>query len=225
LYLYHSTIDPVSIPYPQGFRIAAPVVCSVLGMFFFICAAYRCQTFEVDTTQVHTGQNMGFSASRIGFWSFEDHSKDCRSYPDGFDPDGPMKFGRAIGILGSILGLTLVVMLLVASCLRYPARRMVFGAMGGCMILMAVFALLLFVGLSSNPFDMDGWDLKVGNTGWRIIPSAFFWLAAAFATLFTMKEREVTGVAPTTTTPLDMPDELDQKAAAAADPEVQDVTN
>ena len=90
------------------------------------------------------------------------------------------------------------------------------------MILMAVFALLLFVGLSSNPFDIDGWDLKVGSTGWRILPSAFFWLAAAFATLFTMKEREVTGVAPTT--PAILPAELDQKAAAAADPEVQDVT-
>ena len=88
------------------------------------------------------------------------------------------------------------------------------------MILMAIFALLLFVGLSSNPDDIDGFDLDVGAAGWCIIPSAFFWVAAAYATAFTMEARD-DGGAPTTTPPAAMHAEPNQKAVAAGDPEVQ----
>jgi len=179
-----------------------------LGIILFNTAAYSCQSFEVDPLGV-------------GYWSFEDFDGDCAAYSDEFDPDGPFKFGRAIGIIGSILGYTLIIMLLVASCVRYPLGRKIFFVMGGCMILMSIFALLLFVGLSSDHFDIGTLELEVGAAGWCIIPSFFFWVAAAFATALTMKARD-DGGAPTSTPPAAMHAGTEQKAAPI--PEVQDVT-
>ena len=99
--------------------------------------------------------------------------------PDGVDFDAPVKTGRAFGVMGSILGLALFIMYAMAS------PRVFFGIMGNGTILMALFTLILLVGLQG----FRDADPELAGAGHCIFPSAFCWGAAGVTTLFSMEER------------------------------------
>jgi len=164
----------------------APIICSFVGLIFFHVPAFSCVTFHYDSPH----------PVGVGYWGFEEpvtyypytYSTDeytCKSYAKEADLDSLVKFGRAIAIIGTFIGWVIVITLLFASCIRFPGRKIFCGVMGAFMFLMAVLVLLLLVGVQSDA----EYELEVNTAGYMVIPSAVFWIAAAFTTLFTMEER------------------------------------
>jgi len=158
---------------PYGARIVAPIICTGVGLALFQATAFSCNTFDSPN------ENVGY-----GFWGwYNDYYEECDDYGDVWDVDAPTKFGRAIGILGALLGWVTFITLLVASCVRFPGPKIFFRILGSCMFVMAIFALLLLVGLASEPNEM-------GGPAYCVIPGALFWIAAGVTTMFFMQERD-----------------------------------
>ena len=155
----------------------------MLGLIFFHVAAFGCKTFEVDKTEL-----FGVSKVKLGYWGvkhpYDDNS--CLGYDNNEEFDGVWKFGRFVGVFGALLVWLVFFLVMTASCFHYPYPKVVFGSIGGCMLLLALFSLLLLVGLSSDTLV----DLSISVGGVLSILAAFLWFGAAVSIVFFMKERE-----------------------------------
>jgi len=182
-------VDSICCPY--GARIAAPIVCTLIGLILFYVTAFSCATFKISSDYYYYYEDEYYYSDEElewGFWGYYYWDYDesyCDDYGSDTDFDAPFKFGRAISVLGAIFGGTILILLLIASCVRYPGPKIFFRILGSCMLLMAAFSLLLLVGLATENLPNE-----MGGTAYAVIPSALFWIAAGLTTMFTMQERD-----------------------------------
>jgi hypothetical protein len=143
----------------------------ILGLIFFHVAVFGCKTFEANY--------------KLGYWGVQNpyDGNDCLEYGV---IDGVLKFGRFVGVFGALLSWLIFAVVMSASCFRYPRPKLVFGAIGGCMLLVSLFGFLLLVGLSTN---LDSSAISLAGGGILAIFAAFLWSGAAFSIVFLMKER------------------------------------
>lgn len=114
------------------------------------------------------------------------------------------KFGRFIGIFGSLLAWMVFGAMMLASCFKYPNPKICFPILGICMGIMSLFSFLLLVGLanksetfpSSNENDVSSWvpknienDLYLSAGGVLAIFSGFVWAFGAGSIIVCMNER------------------------------------
>jgi len=164
----------------------------------FQVTAYSCLTFHIpyDTYNSEGLYVDYYDSNDAGYWGwYDDYYDECEDYQtlmdydDYFHLDAPLKFGRAIGVIGNILGWVTLIMLLIASCVRYPRPKLFFRILGSCMFVMAVFSLLLLVGLASDPYDISTLP-EMGGPAYCVIPGALFWIAAGVTTIVSVQERD-----------------------------------
>jgi hypothetical protein len=189
----------------------------VLGLIFFHVAAFGCSTFKTDvSTYSYYGMDAGaaFRSSKQGYWKFEspmDNGK-CLKYNDfdGYDFTGAWKFGRAVGVIGSLLIWALFFVVAGASFYKYPHPKLLFRVVGGVMMGLSVMSLLLLVGLSSG----GGESLKIAAGGVLAILSFLVWLGGGVATMFFVKEVLVV----TTAMPAQLPKPMKEPDVKPIDP-------
>jgi H+/Cl- antiporter ClcA len=167
----------------QGLTYIAPAACTVLGLIFFHVAAFGCATFKNEHNHDIT----------VGYFK-AGYDGTCGSYQgDNSDLPGVIRFGRFIGVVGSLLIWAVFAVVAAASFFQYPRPELVFSGVAICMVILSLFSLLLLSGKSYND------QLKVGPGGVLAIFSAFIWFGGAVAIVRFMKERPRTPTAPATT--------------------------
>jgi hypothetical protein len=158
---------------------AVPASCTVLGMIFYHVAAFGCKTFKIDTVS-----GFGFIGytSKFGYWSV-DFGRGC--VKSGGNVGGAFKFGRFVGVFGSLLIWAIVAAVVIASFYKYPKTKIpVFPVVGGCMGVISLFSFLLLVGLSEYS------SFKLAGGGALAILSAFIWAGGAVSMFLCMNDRE-----------------------------------
>ena len=165
----------------------------MIGLIFFHLAAFGCRTFKL--TYSSDDDVFDSEAFHFGFWTYYEAGA-CISFPSEVISEftGYFKFGRAAGVVGSLLIWAIVVVVIMASFFRFPQPKIVFRVIGGCMGLVAVFSGLLLLGLR----DEDDLELGVGSI--LAIVSAAIWVGGAASMVFGMNERQ--GVKSNATTPV-----------------------
>lgn len=145
-------------------------------------AAFGCVTFKNEYNHDIT----------VGYFK-AGYDGNCNSYPgDNSDLPGAIRFGRFIGVVGSLLIWAVFAVVASASFFQYPRPELVFSGVAICMIVLSLFSLLLLSGKASND------QLKVGPGGVLAIFAAFIWFGGAVAIVRFMKERPRTPTAPVT---------------------------
>jgi hypothetical protein len=138
--------------------------------------------------------------SKIGYWrwDFGDNGS-CDKIPStglgGNGLEGAFKFGRFIGIVGSLLIWVVFAAVMTASCFKYPNPKKYFLIISICMGVLSLFSFLLLVGLS----EAD--SLSLAGGGALAILSAFLWAGGAVSMFFCMNERVRVPARNKTTTP------------------------
>jgi hypothetical protein len=139
-------------------------------------AAFSCGTFYENYTE-----------ARLGYYRAEYYYGGCGNFKEaidllGFNFTATWKFGRFIAAVGALLVWTIFFAVGAAAFVEYPhptKRYIVIIAV--CMGVVALFSLLLLVGLS------EGYTL--GGVGYMAVVSAFLWTGAAVSMFFCMKLR------------------------------------
>lgn len=155
----------------------------MLGLIFFHVAAFGCRTFEHDAGSFSGGLHFGYFGANNPYGG-----NGCVQYSgDNSELDGVIRFGRFIGVFGSLLTWAVFAVVMTGSCFRYPRPELVFLVVAICMVVLSLFSFLLLVGKSSDSFY--GLDIKLASGGVLAILAAFIWFGAAVSVVFFMKER------------------------------------
>ncbi|KAL7571183.1 hypothetical protein ACA910_014780 [Epithemia clementina (nom. ined.)] len=142
-----------SLMHYGAWSIVLPIL-SFFGYIFFSINAFSCKVFE---NEFYVYYNI-FSADnptesiKFGYWGarLENGGDECQSFDkDGIDDDGAIKFGRAIGVLGGLLGGFTTLFYILAAFIYVPVNVLrVVGITVGT--IMAIMANFLWVGLLSD---------------------------------------------------------------------------
>jgi hypothetical protein len=154
---------------------------TTFALLFFMLSAFRCflTVNKTDDYKVF-----------IGYWGAEsleiaqtagrgNDNNYCVAWSDEMKDDqfdGAWKFGRALGIIGSIICIPF--MILCFYILVYRVDTRLFTLTIGAHLSMAIISLLLLVGLSSNVCTISA--CKMGPGGYFAILDFFLWIGAAF---------------------------------------------
>jgi hypothetical protein len=147
-------------------------------------AAFGCATFKNEHNHDIT----------VGYFK-AGYNGNCESYQgDNSYLPGVIRFGRFIGVVGSLLIWAVFAFVASAAFFQFPRPELVFSGVAICMVVLSLFSLLLLSGKSYND------ELKVGPGGVLAIFAAFLWFGGAVAIVRFMKERPRTPTtAPVTT--------------------------
>jgi hypothetical protein len=157
----------------------------VLGLIFFHVAAFGCATFVHEDSDDFKA---GYFKGSVGF------DGDCQSYSTPSDLEGPIRFGRFIGVVGAFVVWVVFAVVAIASFFQFPRPELVFSVTAIVMVILSLLSLLLLSGKSA----LDGY--RVGPGGILAIFAAFLWFGGAIAIVRFMKERPRTATTSTTST-------------------------
>ena len=139
----------------------------------------------------------------IGYWSREQTQLSIQANYDGISDknvcvpwssgewfDGVWKFGKAVGVMGALLGGVLMLVSLYTICRDIPSNlfKLVLFPLH---IVMVIFSLLLLVGLKSSICENE--DCKFGPGMGVAIVAAIFWLISACLLLAIQRAAEDDG--------------------------------
>ena len=172
------------------------MACTLVGFFFFHIAAFGCKTFETVNVQQYYYTNSDTS-TRLGYWSvYNDDFRGCLRYSN--DQLGSIwRFGRFIGIFGSLLAWTVLASILLTSCFKYPKPKISFPTVSICMGIMSLFSFLLLVGLASRSdrfITSTETVISISSGSYLAIFSAFIWAGGSAAMIVCVKERTIAPV-------------------------------
>jgi len=143
--------------------------------------------------------------SHFGFWSLElmkyegvllnpDFSvdisitKECKPWDEieaCYDIDAPLKAGRAIGIIGTVLAAMTFLFISSASFVNYP--KILLPVAGAITIFVAIVAPVLFVGLATEFCSLVGFSCKPDTAAYMAIPSSVCLMIAGLSMFFIKK--------------------------------------
>jgi hypothetical protein len=159
---------------------------------FFHIAAFGCKTFVSQETFVS-------ESIQFGYWSIYDKSiGGCLRYSNDL-LSSVWKFGRFVGLFGSLIVWFIFAAVMSASCFKYPKPKLCFTIISSCMGIVSLFSFLLLVALSEE----TSYSLSAG--GALAIVSAFVWAGGAVSMFFCMNERKRVPTRPTTQTASNAP--------------------
>jgi hypothetical protein len=168
----------------QGGRIAAPLVPWIIGYVLFVAAAFGCTSFQVEIDYYD-------DKVKFGYWGIDNDPGGCTEYVKE-ELDGALKTGRAIGIVGTILGPIAILLFLTTSFLAVPrAATLTLGIVTG--VLMPLFCGIMFIGLATDVCTKDEYD--EGSTclpaakGYLLAPALLFWIGGSIPLCICFKER------------------------------------
>jgi len=138
-----------------------------------------------DYDSSYSYQSVSSSSSiSFGYWGVhEDFLTDsCFSFKKlgvKSELDAPLKVGRAMGVLGSIIGALSIIAVLAASCVIYPERVVVHGG-STVGVLMGALSATLFVGLASENCrdENDAFACGLGWPAYLAAASFVLWICA-----------------------------------------------
>ena len=105
--LFSRVADAVSI---YCLLIVAPIVCTIVGLFFFHLAAFACTTLQAETS---------LGTIRYGYWKVESGS-DCIAFGSDSFFTSAVQVSRAFGVIGSLITGVVFVLIMTACCFRFP---------------------------------------------------------------------------------------------------------
>jgi hypothetical protein len=154
---------------------------TAFAVLFFMLAAFRCflTVNKTDDYKVFVGY-WGSESLEIAQAAGKGNDNNyCVPWNDEIKDvqfDGTWRFGRALGIIGSIICIPF--MILCFCILAYRVGPRVFTVAIGAHLSMAVISLLLLIGLKSTVCEMT--NCKLGPGGYFAILDFFLWIGAAF---------------------------------------------
>jgi hypothetical protein len=165
-----------------------------VGYILFVVAAFGCSTFQVKATYEDTPEdNFKF---KYGYWGEEDDEEigGCYNFVKE-DLDDTLKTGRAIGILGTILGPIAILLLLTTSFLAVPrVATLTLGIVTG--LLMPLFCGIMYIGLATKVCTKEKSFFEELETkcvpsakGYLLIPALLFWIGGSIPLCMCFKER------------------------------------
>jgi multisubunit Na+/H+ antiporter MnhF subunit len=154
----------------------------VIGLIFFHFAAFGCNTFKSNYYSYY-GFFYDSIEVNLGYWKYSNGGSCVDYLVDGSDFEGVWRFGRFVGVFGSLLIWVMLAFVLAASVVRFPRPTLVFRVVGGCMLFLSLLSFLLLVGLATDK------NLKLSAGAVLAILSAFLWFGGAISVICFMKER------------------------------------
>lgn len=147
-----------------------------LAFLFFFLAAFKCWLTVSETVDYKVF--LGYWGRELPEFAMTDDKNYCISWDSatkGSLFDGSWKFGKAVGVVGSILAI--LVFVLSFYILFYTLSSRFFSYLACTNVTLAVFSLLLLVGLGS---DVCAAELcRLGPGGYMAILDFFLWSGAA----------------------------------------------
>lgn len=177
---------------PYGCTFVAPCILGIIAMAFTWSSTWGCHFLELG----------GSNTIGVGPWSVEDFnlletivddddddgciSWDESDYLDMDMIDAPLKFTRAISMIGAFVGLIFWITLMFAGCMIIPPAVLklmvpIFGLVAVCMLLTLV--------MMASDVCKDASDCQLSGGGVAAILAFFFWLSTSASIVF-MKEKE-----------------------------------
>jgi hypothetical protein len=127
---------------------------------------------------------------QFGYWGIQDPDYGgCLEY-ENEDLDGALKTGRAIGILGAVLGPIVILLLLTTSFLAVPrVATLTLGVVTG--VLMPLICGIMFIGLATTLCTDKDFDLKCTPSakGYLLVPASLFWIGGCIPLCICFKKR------------------------------------
>uniref|UniRef100_A0A7S3KY07 Uncharacterized protein n=1 Tax=Amphora coffeiformis TaxID=265554 RepID=A0A7S3KY07_9STRA len=174
---------------PYGACSVVPLIFMLIAYILFNIGAFSCKTFEYDSESDD-------GSFHYGYWGSEDPYGECLSYKEWIDKteadkkdilDAPLRVGRAVGVLGSLLGGFVVIFMIVTTSIAAP-RRAIVSVNVTTGIVMCIFCLVLYIGLIKEgcweeDSDYHSWyddnDVVIctpGPPGYLLFLSFIFWI-------------------------------------------------
>ena len=168
--------------------------CTIIGFLFFHIAAFGCKTFQTINAQ-RERFDLTSTNTRLGYWSvYNDDFGGCLRYSND-RLSSIWKFGRFIGIFGSLLSWLILISVLLASCFKYP--KLCFTVLSICMGIMSLFSFLLLAGLASKSdrfTNSTGEGFSVTAGSYLAVFAALIWAGGSAAMISCMNERSIVPV-------------------------------
>ena len=175
------------------------IVLSSLGFFLTCAVAFSCATFvlQVKFPYGYDDEEYEEINQKFGYTSYKDGS--CEDLPDDLI-DGPLKAGKALGIVGTILGIFTVLFIVTSTFVLYPKGAWK-GISAACFVFAAMSAGLVGIGLASDVCKEETWvDIEYQDyidskclpapSGYVGAVGCLCWIGAGIALCF-MRERHI----------------------------------
>jgi hypothetical protein len=170
----------------QGPYTVAPIVLSIIGLILVSIGGFSCGLLKITVSDAFSS-----AADYYGFTSFKSYGGCVR-----VDYDiGAYKAGNAMVILGTIVGVLVVIAAILTTFLTFP--RGAFIGMSAASFVTAVFAVVATGVVFAVPdCKYAGYSCSPGPMLGVLIAGLFFWIGAGISCLFMKKyERPDAGAA------------------------------
>jgi hypothetical protein len=162
------------IPNPYGHLGWIAAIVTLFAWLFFMISSFKCfLTFSlVDNNKVY-----------IGYWfrGGSDESNALRSFCTPWSAagmeyfDGAWRFGKMLGVVGTIVGAVVIGFELYIIFYTVPTR--IFGRLVFAHVFMSILSMLLLSGLASDICENS--DCQFGPGAWLAIVDFFWWIGSA----------------------------------------------